>query len=63
MYVTLLTTLRSAGETKISFKLLKIELDFIANEQPFGDARLRGSSIIKPCAKVPMWNEFRSDVT
>lgn len=63
MYVTLVTTLRSARETKISFKLLKIEIDFIANEQDLEDARLRGSSVIKPCAKVPKRNEFRSDVT
>ena len=57
------TTLRSPRETKISFKLLKIEIDFIANEQDLEDATLRGSSVIKPCAKVPMRNEFRSDVT
>ena len=57
------TTLPSARETKISFKLLKIEIDFIANEQDLEDARLRGSSVMKPCAKVPKRNEFRSDVT
>ena len=57
------TTLPSARETKISFKLLKIEIDFIANEQDLEDARLRGSSVIKPCAKVPRRNEFRGDVT
>ena len=27
------------------------------------DARLRGGSIIKPCAEVPRENESRSDVT
>ena len=35
----------------------------IANEQLRDDARLRGGSIIEPCAKVPRQNESRSDVT
>ena len=35
----------------------------IANEQPREDARLRGGSIIRPCAEVPREKESRSDVT
>ena len=36
---------------------------FIANEQPREYARLRGGSLIKPCAEVPRQNESRVDVT
>ena len=32
-----------------------------ANEQARQDARLRGGSIIKPCAEVPREKESRSD--
>ena len=35
----------------------------IANEQPRKDVRLRGSSLIKPCAKVLRQNESQSHVT
>ena len=35
----------------------------IANDQPREGVRLRGSSLIKPCAKVPRQNESRSHVT
>ena len=35
----------------------------IANEQPREGVRLRGSSLMKPCAKVQRQNESRIDIT
>ena len=32
---------------------IQFKCSLIANEQPLGDARLRGSSIIEPCVIVP----------
>ena len=34
-----------------------LALNIIANQQPLEDARLRGGSPIKTCAKVPRQNE------
>ena len=40
-----------------------ISLMFIAKEQPLKDTRLRGGSLIQPCAIVPGAEKSRIDVT
>ena len=49
-------------ETKMIRECLHTNV-VIANKQPCEAVRLRGSSLIKTCEKIPRHNESRSDVT